>query len=265
MHREEIPLFCVEKFLSHSTETFRRETLLCFRKLLVSKNFMDKKCDGRDCHVFLRKFFCLTVLKVFVGELLRVSEIFESEKNFWVRRWVGYHLFSSKILRLTVLIIFVGENYNVSKSLGHRKSLGKRRGRGYYDSLWKNFCITGPKVFVEAPFCASENFWYRKNLGIRVGGQGISGLSVGKNLWYCTEIFRRGDLQCFRNFGYRKNVWISGGVVSRSTVDSFLYHSAKKNRGGSPMCFRKFWVRKTFMYKKGGIDFVSEKCFVSQC
>ena len=37
--------FSVENFLSFSTETFRRATLLlmCFRKFLVAKKFMDKK------------------------------------------------------------------------------------------------------------------------------------------------------------------------------------------------------------------------------
>ena len=39
--------FSVEIFLSHSTETFRRgmrnPSVLCFRKLLVAKKFMDKK------------------------------------------------------------------------------------------------------------------------------------------------------------------------------------------------------------------------------
>ena len=45
-HRKGISLFTAENFLSHSTETFRRGNLLCFRKFFVSKNFMDKKCKG---------------------------------------------------------------------------------------------------------------------------------------------------------------------------------------------------------------------------
>ena len=196
MHREEIPLFCVEKFLSHSTETFRRETLLCFRKLLVSKNFMDKRGEGRDCHVFVRKIFCLTVPQNFLEELFCASEVFGYPKILWIRRGVsrffteiffvsqcwkflwgnpnvfqkfsgikklfvsegggGYHLSSSKVFRITVLINFVRATYNTSKKPGYRKSLGIWRGRGYYHSLWKNFCITEPKNFVEGPFCASK-------------------------------------------------------------------------------------------------------------
>ena len=36
-------LFFVAIVLSHSTESFRRGTLLCFRKFGVSKNFMPKR------------------------------------------------------------------------------------------------------------------------------------------------------------------------------------------------------------------------------
>ena len=71
------------KFLSHSTENFRRGTrnpsVLCFRKFLVAKKFVDKK-EG-ECQYFPPKKFCLTVPKHFVEErgtlLCCVSE------NFW--------------------------------------------------------------------------------------------------------------------------------------------------------------------------------------
>ena len=43
--RRSITIFC-QVFLSHSTENFRRGTFLCFTKLLVSKNFMDKRWGG---------------------------------------------------------------------------------------------------------------------------------------------------------------------------------------------------------------------------
>ena len=41
------------EFLSHSTEKFRRRTLLCFKKFLVSKSFTHKRGASR-CY---RKFF----------------------------------------------------------------------------------------------------------------------------------------------------------------------------------------------------------------
>ena len=38
--------FSIENFLSHKTKTLRKRTLLCFRKVLVSKNFLDKGGGG---------------------------------------------------------------------------------------------------------------------------------------------------------------------------------------------------------------------------
>ena len=53
-----ITIFC-QKFLSHSTKKIRRGTLLCFRKILVSKHYMDKRRGrgGREYHNFLSKIF----------------------------------------------------------------------------------------------------------------------------------------------------------------------------------------------------------------
>ena len=47
---EGVSQFSIENLLSHSTGKLRRRTLLCFRKFLVSKNFMDKKGGTRECH-----------------------------------------------------------------------------------------------------------------------------------------------------------------------------------------------------------------------
>ena len=80
--KEGVSQFSVEKFLSHSTETFRRETLLCFRKFLVSKNVKDKRGGGH--HDFPLKLFCLTVPKHFVKEPFRAlfQKIFVCEKVY---------------------------------------------------------------------------------------------------------------------------------------------------------------------------------------
>ena len=44
MHkRVGVSRFSVNNFLSDITEKFRKGTLLCFRKILVSKNFMEKR------------------------------------------------------------------------------------------------------------------------------------------------------------------------------------------------------------------------------
>ena len=46
--REGVSRFSVENFLSHSTETFLRGTLPCFRKILVSKFLMLYKGGYHD-------------------------------------------------------------------------------------------------------------------------------------------------------------------------------------------------------------------------
>ena len=79
MHKrgEGVSRFSVEKLLSHSTETFRRRTLLCFRKSPVSQSLSIREGGYRD---FLSIVFCLTVPKDIVGEPFCVSE------KFWHRK-----------------------------------------------------------------------------------------------------------------------------------------------------------------------------------
>ena len=40
--------YSVKSFLSQSTEKLRRETLLFFTKILVSKNFLDKRLGMKE-------------------------------------------------------------------------------------------------------------------------------------------------------------------------------------------------------------------------
>ena len=75
--------FSVEIVLSHSTESFRRRTFLCFRKFGVSKNVRDKR--GGGYHDFLSKLFCLTVPNHFVEEPFCVSESFGYRKMLGIR------------------------------------------------------------------------------------------------------------------------------------------------------------------------------------
>ena len=52
--------------------------MLCFRNFPVAKKFMDKRRgDNQD---FPSKIFCLTVLKLFVGETFSVSLLSGIEK-----------------------------------------------------------------------------------------------------------------------------------------------------------------------------------------
>ena len=101
--------FSVEIFLSHSTETFRRGTLLClcFRKLPLAKKFMDKR-EG-DLSRLPLKIFCLTVPKNFVGQPFSVSLMSGMEKILCFRGLC--HDFPSKFFCLRVPKNFVGETF----------------------------------------------------------------------------------------------------------------------------------------------------------
>ena len=55
--------------------------MLCFRKFLVSKKFMEKRGKGGGVSPFSVSFFCLTVPKNFVGQPFRVS-LFSGIENF---------------------------------------------------------------------------------------------------------------------------------------------------------------------------------------
>ena len=71
--------FSVEYFLSHSIEKLRGGTLLFQKNSGIEKlkNFMDKWGEegGSKYHDFPSNFFCVTVIKNFVGKPLSVSLI----------------------------------------------------------------------------------------------------------------------------------------------------------------------------------------------
>ena len=60
--------------------------MLCFRKILVAKKFIDKR-EGQVSR-FPSKIFCLTVPKNAVGEPFSLSSISGIEK-VWMRGWGG--------------------------------------------------------------------------------------------------------------------------------------------------------------------------------
>ena len=118
--------FSVENFLAHSADTLLTETLLCFRKFLVSKNFMAEREGEYDDSP--SKLFCLTVPKHFLEKFFCVSENFWHPNVFMIKK--------------------------------------KGRGRECTDFPSKLICLTVTKHFVEEPFCVSESFRYRKVLWI---------------------------------------------------------------------------------------------------
>ena len=99
--------------------------MLCFRKILVAKKFMDKKGGrGGKYRNFPSKFFCLAVPKIFVGELFSVSLISGIGQILCFRGLC--HDFPSKIFCLTVPKHFVEEPFCAvfQKSSGYEKVYG---------------------------------------------------------------------------------------------------------------------------------------------
>ena len=101
----------LSKFFFSNAEKVRRETILCSRKILVSKIVRDKR-RGKY-HNFPSNFFCLTVPKIFVGESFSVSFI-SAIKKFWIGGEREYRDFR-RFFCLTVTKIFIGGHFGVSE------------------------------------------------------------------------------------------------------------------------------------------------------
>ena len=88
--------FSVRIVLSHSTKKHRRGTLRCFKKFLVSKNFMLQRVMSRASV----KNFCLTVSKHFVEEpfVLCCRKFPVAEKYMDEGGWGSIMIFLSKFL-----------------------------------------------------------------------------------------------------------------------------------------------------------------------
>ena len=100
-----ISSFCVENFLSHSAENFRRGILYCCINFGYRKR-LEKRGGGYQ--VFTSKLFCLTMPKISVGESFAIALISAIEK-VWIREGGGeYQDFLSEIFCLTVPKISVG-------------------------------------------------------------------------------------------------------------------------------------------------------------
>ncbi len=68
-------------------------------------------------------------------------------------------------------------------------------------------------------------------------------------------------MQCFRNVPGAKNVMVSGGGVSRSSVENTFSHSAEKFLRGIFYCFINFRYRKTLGIREGGNTIFRRKKF----
>ena len=113
--RWDYPPFSTEFSMSQSTEKLRRGTHLCFTEFFVSKEFMKRRGEGRECHDFSQKCFCLTVPNHFLEETFCVSESFGYRKCLCLRG--DYPRFSMGSLLSPVPRNFVEEPICVSQKI----------------------------------------------------------------------------------------------------------------------------------------------------
>ena len=204
----------VELFLSQNTKAFRGCPVLCFRTLLVSKNFMDEM--GGE----LSRFFVETVLSHSTetfhrGTLLCFRKVLVSKK-VWDKTGGAYHDSPSSIhetLSLTLREFFLGDVFWIFKknSDGKKFNFSMIRVAERLSPLSGNFfCLRIPKYFVEHPFCVLETFWYPKVLWIFRGGNYHS---FSSKLFFPTvpKLFIK-ELFCVSEaFWYGNISWNKGG------------------------------------------------------
>ena len=151
--------------MSHTAEKYRRGTLLCCRKFLVSINVKEKRERERGPSRLslenllshrteqLRKGnFCFR--KLLVSKNVKGSREKGGTSRLSVENLLCH---STEKLRRGNLCF---RNFLVSKSVKDN------RERGHHEFPSKICCLTVPKNFV-GETCVSENFWYRKMLRIR--------------------------------------------------------------------------------------------------
>ena len=175
--RQGVSKFPVENFLTHSAEKSRKETIFrlnanilvnIFKPLKTRQLFKISYPKVFDNHQFHQRFlyfyakegvsrlavqsFRLTVKKEFVDESIKLSENFDFEKFFCMRR--AYHDFVSKNFCLTVPKNFVRGHF-LTIFLVSKKILDERGGMHHY-FLSKFVCLTVPQNFVRGPFCFTQ-------------------------------------------------------------------------------------------------------------
>ena len=152
MSKRGISRLSLENLWSHSPEKLHRGTLLCFRKFLVSKKFVDKR--GGVSRFFVKNFLSRSAEKFRRGTPQCVT-------NFGYRKILCFkelcHDFVSKFFCLTVPKNFIGEPFCAvfQKMSGSEKVYGKEEGGEYQVFPSKNFCLAKPKNFVGESFSAS--------------------------------------------------------------------------------------------------------------
>ena len=183
----------------------RRGTLLCFRKVLVSKKLMDKRGEGRrEYHDSPSKNVCLTVPKKFVGETFSVSLISGTERFYASEIYLtilcrNFFCLSAQKFRRGTFLICVSEKIWYRKKLWIRGGGGKEEGVSRFSV--ENFWSHSGKIFRGHPFNVSENLGYRKILCI------TGGITFFRRIMMVSQCRKisRSSLQNFRKLGVSKN------------------------------------------------------------
>ena len=126
MHRKGKSLNSVEESLCHSADNFRRRTLLCFEKILVSKSFKQRREEASR--------FCRNFLKIHRTEKTSPGNhsVFQKKSGnniLWIRGWGGYQDFPSKFLSHCTEI-FHWRTLQCFRKILFSKIFMHRRGRG---------------------------------------------------------------------------------------------------------------------------------------
>ena len=213
MHERGISRYSVRICLSHITEKSRRRTLLCFKRILVSNNFVDKR--GRGIRNFHRNF----LVSHYRNASERNPSVIQkntSMENFHVEEGKG----GFTILRQYFIVpryrknshrnATVFQNISRAGNLWDKAEGGGRRSVTIFRRIF--FRLNVPKKTRRKIFGVSENFGYQKVLCIigRAGGWGILQFSVGNLLSHGTKKLRRGTFCVSENFWYPKNFCIAG-------------------------------------------------------
>ena len=162
MHKKGISLNSVDKFLSHSADKIRR-TLLCFERILVSKNFKQRRAEASR---FCRKFFYLTgPKKTSPGNhsVLFFRKFLVSKQFLWIRggevsRFSVEKFLSHCTKTFPWRTLWCFRKFFLSKIFMLRRGGASRFCRNFLSHR------TETKSFVKEPFCFPENFWYRKKI-----------------------------------------------------------------------------------------------------
>ena len=158
MPKRGISRFPVKNLLSQNTEKLLRGTLLCPRKMLIAKNFMDKRGEGVS-RISLKLFSqCQKILQwiPLVCHYIRVWKKILLER---VRSGFSVEIAlsdSAEIFRRGTLLC--RRKFRISKKILDKSGVGN------HDTPSKLFCLTVPNFFIDEPFCVSEQFVLRKIL-----------------------------------------------------------------------------------------------------